>query len=84
MRSSSCVIGERPDSTTDSDGDPSVVLNAVREGTGNFGYNAATQQFGNLVEMGVVDPTKVTRLALQNAASIAGLLLTVEVAVTSG
>jgi chaperonin GroEL len=64
-------------------GDPSVVLNAVREGSGNFGYDAATEEFGDLVKMGIVDPTKVTRLALQNAASVAGLLLTMEVAVAS-
>jgi chaperonin GroEL len=64
-------------------GDPSVVLDTVREGTGSFGFNAATAEFGDLVKMGVVDPTKVTRLALQNAVSIAGLLLTTEAAVTS-
>ena len=64
-------------------GDPSVVLNTIREGTGSFGFNAATEEFGDLVKMGVVDPTKVTRLALQNAVSIAGLLLTTEAAVTS-
>jgi chaperonin GroEL len=64
-------------------GDPVVVLNLVREGKGNFGYNVATQQYGDLVDMGVVDPTKVTRLALQNAVSIAGLLLTIEAAVVS-
>jgi chaperonin GroEL len=65
-------------------GDPAIVLNSVRQGEGNFGYNAATRQFGDLVKMGVIDPTKVTRLALQNAVSIAGLLLTIEVALTSG
>ena len=64
-------------------GDPSVVLNTVKEGTGNFGFNAATEEFGDVVKMGIVDPTKVTRLALQNAASVAGLLLTMEVAVAS-
>jgi chaperonin GroEL len=64
-------------------GDPSVVLNTIFGGTGNFGFNAATEEFGDLVKMGVVDPTKVTRLALQNAVSIAGLLLTTEVAVAS-
>jgi chaperonin GroEL len=52
--------------------EPSVVVNAVLQGTGNFGYNAATGEYGDLVEMGVLDPTKVTRTALQNAASIAG------------
>jgi chaperonin GroEL len=63
-------------------GDPAVVLDRVRQGTGNFGFNAATEEYGDLVEMGIVDPTKVTRLALQNAASVAGLLLTTEAAVT--
>ena len=56
--------------------EPSVVINKVVEGKGNFGYNAATGQYGDMVEMGVLDPTKVTRCALQNAASIAGLILT--------
>jgi chaperonin GroEL len=64
-------------------GDASVVVNKVKEGKGNFGYNAATEEFGDMVEMGVIDPTKVTRLALQNAVSIAGLLLTTETAVVS-
>jgi len=64
-------------------GDPSVVLNRVKNGTGNFGFNAATEEFGDLVKMGVIDPTKVTRLALQNAVSVAGLLLTMEAAVAS-
>ena len=58
--------------------DASVVLNAVAEGKGNFGFNAATGEYGDLVEQGIIDPTKVTRLALQNAASVAGLLLTTE------
>jgi len=62
-------------------GDPAVVVSAVGAHTGNFGFNAATEEYGDLVKMGIVDPTKVTRLALQNAASIAGLLLTTEVAV---
>jgi chaperonin GroEL len=56
----------------------SVVLNKVAEGTGNFGYNAATGEYGDMVEMGILDPTKVTRSALQNAASIAGLMITTE------
>ena len=56
----------------------SVVLNKVVEGKGNFGYNAQTGAYGDLVEMGVVDPTKVTRFALQNAASVAGLILTTD------
>jgi hypothetical protein len=58
--------------------EPSVVVNAVLQGTGNFGYNAATGEYGDLVAMGVLDPTKVTRTALQNAASIAGLMLTTD------
>ncbi|MGB7214712.1 MAG: chaperonin GroEL [Gammaproteobacteria bacterium] len=58
--------------------DPSVVLNAVAAGSGNYGYNAATGEYGDMVEFGIIDPTKVTRLALQNAASVAGLLLTTE------
>jgi len=58
--------------------EPSVVLNKVVEGEGNFGFNAQTEAYGDLVEMGVVDPTKVARTALQNAASVAGLLLTTE------
>ncbi len=58
--------------------EPSVVLNKVVEGKGNFGYNAATSEYGDLVEMGVLDPTKVTRYALQNAASVAGLILTTD------
>src|SRR5580765_7654262 len=58
--------------------EPSVVLNRVLEGKGNYGYNAATDQYGDLVEMGVLDPTKVARCALQNAASVAGLILTTD------
>ncbi|MGD8804084.1 MAG: chaperonin GroEL [Gammaproteobacteria bacterium] len=56
----------------------SVVLAKVAEGEGNFGYNAATGEYGDMVEMGILDPTKVTRSALQNAASVAGLLITTE------
>jgi chaperonin GroEL len=62
-------------------GDASVVLNKVREGGNAFGYNAATDDYGDMVEMGIIDPTKVTRLALQNAASVANLLLTTEAAI---
>ncbi|MGE0558818.1 MAG: chaperonin GroEL, partial [Burkholderiales bacterium] len=58
--------------------EPSVVVNKVVEGKGNVGYNAATGEYGDLVEMGVLDPTKVTRTALQNAASIAGLSLSTD------
>jgi chaperonin GroEL len=56
--------------------EPSVVVNKVMEGKSSFGYNAATSEYGDMLDMGVVDPTKVTRVALQNAASIAGLMLT--------
>ncbi len=59
-------------------GDASVVLNAVVEGKGNHGFNAATGEYGDMVKLGIIDPTKVTRLALQNATSVAGLLLTTE------
>jgi chaperonin GroEL len=59
-------------------GEPSVVLNRVLAGKGSFGYNAATEEYGDLIEMGILDPTKVTRSALQNAASIAGLILTTD------
>ena len=58
--------------------EPSVILNKVKEGKGSFGYNAQNGDFGDMIEMGILDPTKVTRLALQNAASVAGLLLTTE------
>jgi chaperonin GroEL len=58
--------------------EPSVVVNKVSEGSGNFGYNAGTGEYGDLVEMGVLDPTKVTRTALQNAASVAALMLTTD------
>ena len=56
----------------------SVVLQKVAEGSGNFGYNAATGEYGDLVAMGILDPTKVARTALQNAASVAGLMITTE------
>jgi chaperonin GroEL len=56
----------------------SVILNKVADGEGNYGYNAATEDFGDMVAMGILDPTKVTRSALQNAASIAGLMITTE------
>jgi len=59
----------------------SVVVNNVLNGKGNYGYNAATGEYVDLVEQGVLDPTKVTRTALQNAASVASLLLTAEAAV---
>ncbi len=59
-------------------GEPSVVLNKVAESDGNYGFNAATETYGDMVEMGILDPTKVTRTALQNAASVAGLIITTE------
>ena len=58
--------------------EPSVVVNKVLEGKGNFGFNAANHTYGDMIEMGILDPTKVTRTALQNAASVAGLMLTTE------
>jgi len=66
---------------TNAGDDAAVVLNRVREGRGNFGYNAADGAFGDMVELGILDPTKVTRLALQNAASVAGLFLTTEASI---
>jgi chaperonin GroEL len=63
--------------------EPSVVVNRVLEGAGNYGYNAANDTYGDLVEQGVVDPTKVTRTALISAASVAGLLLTTECAINN-
>ncbi|TCV96029.1 chaperonin GroEL [Luteibacter rhizovicinus] len=62
--------------------EPSVVLNKVKEGTGNFGYNAANGEYGDMVAFGILDPTKVTRSALQFAASVAGSIITTEAAVT--
>ncbi|MCG6933178.1 MAG: chaperonin GroEL [Gallionella sp.] len=64
-----CIVSNAGD-------EPSVVVNKVIEGKGSFGYNAASSEYGDMLAMGVVDPTKVTRVALQNAASIAGLMLT--------
>ena len=61
--------------------DAAVVLNEVASGKDNYGYNAAKGEFGDMVEFGIIDPTKVTRLALQNSASVAGLLLTTEAAI---
>ena len=61
--------------------DAAVVLADVKKGKGTYGYNAATGEYGDMLDMGILDPTKVTRLALQNAASVAGLLLTTEVMV---
>jgi len=63
-------------------GEASVVLNEVLNGKGNFGYNAATEDYGDMLKMGILDPTKVTRAALQHAASISGLMITTEAMVT--
>jgi chaperonin GroEL len=62
--------------------EPSVIANKVREGSGNYGYNAADDKFGDMLEMGILDPTKVTRSALQFASSVAGLMITTECMVT--
>ena len=59
-------------------GEGSVIVQKVREGKGDFGYNARNDVFENLLAAGVIDPTKVTRVALENAASIAGMMLTTE------
>ncbi len=59
-------------------GESSVVVNKVIESKGNTGFNATTSEYGDMIEMGILDPTKVTRSALQNAASVAGLLITTE------
>ena len=66
---------------TNAGDEASVVLNKVKEGEGNFGYNAQTGEFGDMIEMGILDPAKVARFALQNAASVASLLLATEVMV---
>ena len=58
--------------------EPSVVVSKVRDGKDNYGYNAASGEYGDMIEMGILDPTKVTRYALQNAASVAGLMITTE------
>lgn len=60
----------------------SVVVNAVKAGSGNYGYNAATGEYGDMIELGILDPAKVTRSALEHAASIAGLMLTTEAMIT--
>ena len=59
-------------------GEASAVVAAVMAGKGNYGYNAANETYGDMIEMGILDPTKVTRTALQNAASVASLMLTTE------
>ena len=64
--------------STNAGEEASVILNAVAAGEGNYGYNAASGEYGDMIEMGILDPTKVTRTALQNAGSVAGLMLTTE------
>mgnify|MGYP000729628751 CR=1 FL=1 len=68
----------RQDFVANAGGEPSVVLANVKEGKGNYGYNAQTGEFVDMIEAGILDPTKVTRLALQNASSVAGLMITTE------
>jgi len=63
---------------TNSGDEASVVINAVKNGAGSFGYNARTGEYGDMIEMGILDPTKVTRAAIQNAASVSGLIITTE------
>ncbi|MDO4450256.1 MAG: chaperonin GroEL [Moraxella sp.] len=67
---------------TNAGDEASVVVNQVKNGSGNYGYNAATGEYGDMLEMGILDPAKVTRSALENAASVAGLMLTTEVMIT--
>jgi chaperonin GroEL len=67
---------------TNCGGEPSVILNEVANGSGNYGYNAGNDTYGDMLEMGVLDPTKVTRAALQHAASISGLMITTEAMVS--
>ncbi len=62
--------------------EPSVVANNIKAGSGNYGYNAATEKYGDMIDMGILDPTKVTRSALQYAASVAGLMVTTECMIT--
>ena len=58
--------------------EPSVIASHVREHAGNYGYNAQSGEYGDMIEMGILDPTKVVRVALQNGASVAGLMITTE------
>lgn len=67
---------------TNGGGEASVVLNEISNGKGNFGYNAATEEYGDMLKMGILDPTKVVRAALQHAASISGLMITTEAMIT--
>jgi chaperonin GroEL len=78
------MVKEVASNTSDEAGDGTTTATVlaqaiIREGKGTFGYNAATSEYGDMIELGILDPTKVTRLALLNAASVAGLLLTTEV-----
>ena len=63
-------------------GEPSVVVNEVKAQSGNHGYNAATGEYGDMIDMGILDPAKVTRTALQSAGSVAGLMITTEAMIT--
>ncbi|MEK9556576.1 MAG: TCP-1/cpn60 chaperonin family protein, partial [Gammaproteobacteria bacterium] len=63
-------------------GEASVVVDKVKQGEGNFGFNAATGEYGDMIKMGILDPAKVTRSALQAAASVAGLMITTECMIT--
>lgn len=67
---------------TNAGDEASVIVNEVKNGQGNYGYNAATGEYGDMLEMGILDPAKVTRSALEHAASVAGLMLTTEVMIT--
>ena len=67
---------------TNAGDEASVVINQVKSGEGNYGYNAATGEYGDMLEMGILDPAKVTRSALEHAASVAGLMLTTEAMIT--
>nr|WP_323841987.1 MULTISPECIES: chaperonin GroEL [unclassified Moraxella] len=67
---------------TNAGDEASVIVNQVKNGSGNYGYNAATGEYGDMLEMGILDPAKVTRSALEHAASVAGLMLTTEVMIT--
>ncbi len=66
------------ESVANAGAEPSVVVNRVKQGSGNFGYNAQAEQYGDMMELGIIDPAKVVRVALQNAASVAGLMITTE------
>jgi len=61
--------------------EPAVVLENVKQGTGNYGFNAALEKYGDMVEFGILDPTKVSKCALEHAGSIAGLMITTECAI---